>query len=566
VDWEREYKERLRKIKETCDTYTQDPQLDSEAKREIIAGCVIDAFKLLQEKEPTRPVSTTTPPTPSYSIPATNGIPTIESKIAACHREAEEARNPKLRADFLNWCLADIPTPAQTPATPLPAYTNLLSKGEFLSPTPTQYKPKTVREIAQELAEILIENEDYEKMIFILECRIQLPGGIHRRLESLYSVRSLYKTELKLPDKAIHVAWEKTLEWAETKGLIGIYKHGGDSTKQIFMGKRGAYLINTLIGRGYTLQTIMGFADAKTARGGRRILWRLLRDEIGEAEALISEYKIPQQYYRDLVNIVQEYRKVVQEMRKINPASLGLLDEQVIHLFKEGKLDEEGIAAKLNMPLAYVKVLSLIQDNAIPNDDLISILGTTNKHIRDLKFLLKTTPPHGKQEPSATPPIFEPISKVPEQTPSPPVPMQEPTLPPPEVVPEVVPEVIPRAAPKQMVEQLSGIPIEEKLKAAKYARIDYDFRRNKDGPFQMFLVYPNGSEEPFAKITNKERLNINADFVKHKLTPDRVGKHLKHLKLRPSEIQLLYDLINERMEERLMFESPEQSIRHRRGD
>ena len=296
------------------------------------------------------------------------------------------------------------------------------------------------------------------------------------------------------------------------------------------------------------------------------ILFLILSNKKDQARNLAEECQFSEQYYRALVDQAQEYREVLQEMRKTSPEGLELLDNQAIQYFKEGELDEDEIAARLNVPAIYIVILSLIRNSKIPTEKLAPVLDMTKHHIGYLRFLLDAPPPPSEERPEpAPPPLVEvpapPLSAIlPEPTPSPPPPIElpKPTPPPARAQPEPI--------PKPVVEHVSGSTIEEKMRAAIYARLNYHYKFNKAGPFKIFLVYPDGSEEPFIEITNKERVDINSDFVKHKLTPDRLGKHLKHLKLKPSEIRLLWGLITERMEERLVFDTPQRRDEYRRDD
>jgi len=80
----------------------------------------------------------------------------------------------------------------------------------------------------------------------------------------------------------------------------------------------------------------------------------------------------------------------------------------------------------------------------------------------------------------------------------------------------------------------------------------------------LILIHDDGSEEHFTEITKKERDNINSDLVKHKLTIDRLRKHLKRLSLKQPELELLYLAIAERAEERIIFETSLEKEKRRR--
>jgi hypothetical protein len=97
LDWEKQGKDRLRKVKGNCEQFIQDSQIPKDAQEEVARLCVMDGIKLLHADGAAHFKPVTPPPL------------TANPQVATCQREAQKARTPKLRADFLTWCLADLP-------------------------------------------------------------------------------------------------------------------------------------------------------------------------------------------------------------------------------------------------------------------------------------------------------------------------------------------------------------------------------------------------------------------------------------------------------------------------
>ena len=393
------------------------------------------------------------------------------------------------------------------------------------------------RNLAQDIADFLIREEEYAKIVFLLDCRAWLHrtfGHHHPQIEPFQSrVKGKYRSILGYSDKNAQWAWEDTLGWAESQDLVEVFKHGRDHSRQIGMLPTGEYVIDILMNAGYTLETIKGHISRTKTRVERDILLRLLMGEIPEADAIVRLYEKTQQYYRDLKNKTREYQEVLENLNERLGVDRENLNIEIIERFRIGETDVEQLAQQFEVSPLYIEILGFITDEDIPVANLASILNTTEKHIKYLRYLLV------RPEPAPLPPVAQPEPSV-----------------------EQVPKLVVEEPPKSVIVPRSDTPIVKMLVLAKSARLN----PQKNGNFEIILIHDDGSEEPFTEITKKERDNINSDLVKHKLTIDRLRRHLKRLSLKQPELELLYLAIAERAEERIIFETSLEKEKKRRDD